>query len=305
MKKKQDIRDIFFDNIKSIFLKNKNFYICTNDADVFSLNKIKQKKRFINVGVAEQNLINISAGLASQKKIPLIFGFCTFLTFRCYEQIKFNISSHNLNCKIVGIGPGFSFPYDGPTHHGIQDLYLMYLIPEMEVINISDNNLADKISKNILKINGPVYIRLDKGVSNFNEKVSYNLKKGFEYTCLKKGNKKLILSTGTIIKTANEVSKHSKECDVINFFRYKNFDRALLKKIFKKYKKIIVFDENTYNGGISPIVNDMIININFRGKIKYLTLPDKQIFLYDTNRTKLLEKFKLDFYNLHKLVKGF
>ena len=70
-------------------------------------------------------------------------------------------------------------------------------------------------------------------------------------------------------------------------------------------EKIIVFDENTYNGGLSPIVNDMIININFRGKIKYLTLPDKQIFLYDTNRTKLLEKFKLDFYNLHKLVKGF
>ena len=78
-----------------------------------------------------------------------MFGFCTFLTFRCYEQLKFNIGSHNQNVKVVGIGPGYSFSYDGPTHHGIQDICLMNLIPEFEVINISDNNLCNVVSKSL------------------------------------------------------------------------------------------------------------------------------------------------------------
>ena len=160
----KDIRDIFFENVKDNFLKNKKNYILTNDADVFALKKIKNNQRFIDAGVAEQNLINIASGLAKYNKFPLVYGFCTFLTFRCYEQLRFNVASHNLNIKIIGIGPGYSFPYDGPTHHGTQDLYLMYLIPEFEIYNISDNNLANIVSKNLSSMKGPVYIRLDKGV---------------------------------------------------------------------------------------------------------------------------------------------
>ena len=130
-----DVRDIFFNNIKKIFFKNNKNYILTNDSDVFALKSLRNNRRFIDAGVAEQNLINISAGLAKFNKLPIVYGFCSFLTFRCYEQLRFNIASHNLNVKIVGIGPGFSFSYDGPTHHGTQDVYLMYLIPEFEIYN--------------------------------------------------------------------------------------------------------------------------------------------------------------------------
>ena len=77
----------------------------------------------------------------------IVYGFC-ILTFRCYEQIKFNLASHKVNCKIVGIGPGYSFPYDGPTHRHTRFI-LMYLIPEMEVFNIADNNLSTKFPKTI------------------------------------------------------------------------------------------------------------------------------------------------------------
>ena len=79
-----DVRDIFFENIKKNFLKNKKNFILTNDADVFALKKVRKNKRFIDSGVAEQNLINISAGLAKYNNLPLIYGFCSFLTFRCY-----------------------------------------------------------------------------------------------------------------------------------------------------------------------------------------------------------------------------
>ena len=110
------------------------------------------------------NKIWLILPLESPKKFFSSYIFCTFLTFRCYEQIKFSLASHNSNCKIVGIGPGYSFSNDGPTHHGIQDIYLMYLIPEMDIYNIADNNFANLVSKKINQIKGPTYIRLDKGI---------------------------------------------------------------------------------------------------------------------------------------------
>ena len=85
-----------------------------------------------------------------------------------------------MNVKIIGIGPGFSFPYDGPTHHGTQDIYLLYLIPEFEIYNISDNNLANEFSNKINKFKGPTYIRIDKGNLNYNQNIKYNLDKGYE-----------------------------------------------------------------------------------------------------------------------------
>lgn len=295
---KSDIRDIFFENIKKQFIKNKNFYLITNDVDLFSLKSIKKNKRFLDIGVAEQNMINISAGIASnKKKNVLVYGFCTFLSFRCYEQIKFNIASHNLNCKLVGIGPGFSFPNDGPTHHGIQDLYLMYLIPEFEIINISDNNLANHISKNLSNISGPVYVRIDKGKCDFNSDILYNFKKGFEYTIKKRNSKKLVITTGYINKIANNVALEN-NCDVINIFRFKKFDEKKFVNNIKIYSKITIFDENTYSGGITPIIQKIIIKYKLDIKINFLTLPDEQIFVYSNTREQMLKKFGLTEKNL-------
>ena len=256
--KKRDIRDIFFNNIKKKFKSNKNYYILTNDADVHALRSIKNNKRFIDVGVAEQNLINVASGLCYNKGQSLVYGFWTFLTFRCYEQIKFNIGSHNLNCKIVGIGPGFSFSYDGPTHHGTQDLYLMYLIPEMQIINISDNNLANIVSKNINKFPGPTYIRIDKGNLNYNSKVKYNLYDGFNLVFKNKKIKTLIITSGYFCKLAIEEAENQNDIDVLNLFKFKNINEIKLIKIIKKYKKIIIYDESSYSGGFSVIILSLL-----------------------------------------------
>ena len=83
-----DIRDIFFNNIKKKFLKNKKFHILTNDADVFSLKSLRDHKRFIDVGVAEQNLINIAAGIAKNNNMPIVYGFCTFLSFSVVPNLS-------------------------------------------------------------------------------------------------------------------------------------------------------------------------------------------------------------------------
>ena len=297
-----DIRDIFFQNYKKEFLKNNNNYILTNDAEVFALKSLKNHKRYIDAGVAEQNLINIAAGLSRNNKAPLVFGFCTFLTFRCYEQLKFNIGSHNQNVKVVGIGPGYSFSYDGPTHHGIQDICLMNLIPEFEVINISDNNLCNVVSKSLKKIKGPSYIRLDKGILNYNLEIKYDLLKGYEFTKKSKKQNLLLITTGYTNKIANEVFEEISQFDVINFFRLKNYDKKKIAKEISNYKKIIIYDENTYMGGIVSIIYSIIIKYKIQVEINHLTSPDKQIFLYSRNRDQLMDKLKIGKKDIRKLV---
>ena len=297
----KDIRDIFFNNIKKKFLSDKNFYILTNDADVHALRSIKKNNRFIDVGVAEQNLINVASGLCNNNGKSLVYGFCTFLTFRCYEQIKFNLASHKVNCKIVGIGPGYSFPYDGPTHHGIQDLYLMYLIPEMEVFNIADNNLSNQISKNINKINGPAYIRLDKGIMNYNNRIEYNISDGFNFVFKNSKADILIISSGYMCNLAINEAKNNKNISVLNLFKFKNINERKLLKFIKNYKKVIIYDECTYWGGFAPIVSGLLIKNKIKINLKILSSPDIQLFKYSQSRDEILDYLKISPKYLRKL----
>lgn len=298
-----DIRDIFFNNIVKLFKKDKNLQIYTNDADVFALQKLRGHRRFIDVGVAEQNLINISAGYSKDKFKSVVYGFCTFLTFRCYEQIRFNIASMRANVKIIGIGPGFSFPNDGPTHHGVHDLYLMYLIPELEIINIGDNALANMVGKKLFQIKEPSYVRIDKGNLELNIKINYNLHKGFAYLENQKQKKNLIITTGYFCGKSLEVAKKIGNTSVINLFRFKKFDKKKFIKECAKYKKIFIYDESTFNGGITNIIIRLMKEHYDLKNIKVLCCPDIQLFKYSQNRDEIHKLLKIDKKFLEKLIR--
>tara|TARA_B100000900_G_scaffold370373_1_gene348839 strand:- start:3502 stop:4428 length:927 start_codon:yes stop_codon:yes gene_type:complete len=300
-KASEDIRDIFFENIKKIFLKNKDFYILTNDADVFALQKIKHHKRFVDAGVCEQNLINIASGLAKKKKKVLVYGFCNFLCHRAYEQIKVNIGSMNLPVTIIGIGPGFSFPNDGPTHHGIQDIANIYTIPEFEIINLADNNLADYISSNILKTKQPTYIRLEKGVCSRNF-LRENYQDGFKYyKALSKDI--LVISTGHFSQIAKNFYFEKKKFSLIDIFLLKSFNKKKLSKIISGYKKILIYDENTISGGISFILNTFFLeNGIIKKTYAYLTAPENQTFKYYQDRNIIHKNLGIDSASFKKKV---
>ena len=178
----------------------------------------------------------------------------------------------------------------------------MYLIPEFEIINISDNNLANLVSKNINKIKGPAYIRIDKGIMNFNENIKYNIKKGFALTHKAKIKKNIILSTGYFCKIANEVAIKRKDVSVINLFRFKKFNKISFIKELKKYKKIILFDENSKFGGIAPIILNMINDFSLKIRIDIIASKDEQIFKYSKSRDEFMEMLNLNKKNLQKLL---
>ena len=275
--KNKDMRDAFFDEIYLESINNPNLIVITNDMDIFSLRKLKEQRpnQFINVGVAEQNMINIASGLASCGMKVIIYGIAPFVVFRCYEQIKFNICSMNLPVSIVGIGTGVSFAFDGPTHHAIQDISVMNALPEMHILNPSDSNSAKHCSDMILKNENPFYVRLDKGV---HPKI-HNFKKFESYKIIKPIHKTTILSTGTMVSNVMKATKDIINIGLIDIIKLKPFPLEVL-KILKNTEKVIIIEEHSKSGGLGSIFNDISIENGLNVKLDIIGFENKQLLEY-------------------------
>ena len=125
----------------------------------------KFKDRFINVGIAEQNLINISTGLALEGFTVYAYAIAPFLTMRAYEQIRVNLALHaqlkEININLIGVGAGLSYDVSGPTHHCLEDITIMRTLPNLIVFSPSDWILAQKFVDYSIKVKKPKYLRFD------------------------------------------------------------------------------------------------------------------------------------------------
>src|SRR3989344_2949968 len=177
-----DIRDAFFDELYRLAKKDSRVMLISDDLDAWGLRKFKEDfpERFINIGVAEQNMIDVAAGLAACGKKVFVYGICSYVTARCLEQIKFSVCSMNLPVVIIGVGAGFSFSFDGPSHHGIHDVGIMRMLPEMTIYNPIDAHSAGMSARMAYAQKSPAYIRLDKGSFLDLHYTRDDLQKGFK-----------------------------------------------------------------------------------------------------------------------------
>ena len=180
--KKIDFRNAFFDEFVKIAISDKNVILLTVDTGANSLVKFQAKypERFINTGVAEQQTINLAAGLALTGKKVFIFSLLSFISMRCFEQIKLNICSLKLPVTIIGLGTGLSFSNYGAPGHGVIDIGLMRMLPEMKILNPSDPVSASSAAKIAYQSKTPVYVRLNKGQEYpiYNDKTNFS--KGYQ-----------------------------------------------------------------------------------------------------------------------------
>lgn len=279
-----DIRDALFDEVYKIAAKDKDLVFLTDDMDAFSLRRFKQDMpdQFINIGVAEQNMINVAAGLALCGKRVFTYGIASYVTMRCLEQIKVNLCSMKLPVTIIGVGPGFSFEYDGPTHHGVQDVALMRALPEMTIYNLSDISLATASAQLAYRAKEPVYIRLDKGkFPSFSESTE-TFSQGFRI--LKPLTDLNIVSTGFMaprsMEVAEELAKRSLNVGVVDLYRLKPIDASFFEQVIGPSQNLVTIEENSIVGGLGSIVAEVAADGGGTAKIHRVAVDDEQFLTY-------------------------
>ena len=160
------MRDAFIGNLYERANLDSNIILISNEQGAISLDQLRKNlpQQFINAGISEQNIISVAAGLALYGKKVFVYSIASFITLRCYEQIKIDLCAMNLPVTIVGVGACYSYSTDGPTHHATEDISIMRALPNMCMFNPADSNTTAALVDISLQSHTPTYIRLDREV---------------------------------------------------------------------------------------------------------------------------------------------
>ncbi len=272
------MRDALLRRILESMKTDKEIFFMSGDFGSPVLDRIRSDypDRFINVGVAEQNLINVSAGLALEGYKVFSYAIAPFITMRCFEQLRVNLALlsevREINVNLIGVGAGYSYVVSGPTHQCYEDISLIRSLPNFQLFSASDHHIASHLFDKSISVSGPKYIRLDAQIlPPLREKLNENdLSDGFEV--LRTGQKGLIIATGYMTHTALAVAK---ELDldglglaVIDLFDLTGFNQDKLISNFNDQPTIFSMEEGFKGrGGLDAIITEILkrnsLKINF------------------------------------------
>ena len=289
-------------------LGRENENVVVLDADLSKSTKTADFKkeypnRFINTGIAEQNLLGISAGLSKYGKIPFASTFAVFATGRAFEIIRNSICYPNMNVKIAATHAGITVGEDGGSHQSIEDIAIMNSLPNMSVLVPADAKETNEIIKYAAKHIGPVYIRLGRLNSEdiFEDTYEFEYGKGVS---LREGNECTIISTGITTSMAMKACDILKEENIdvrlIHMPTIKPIDRDIIEKASKETKFILTCEEHSVIGGLGQIVAS-VTSETVPTKVVKLGIDD--VFGESATPNELLEKHGLTSDNIVKIIK--
>ena len=277
-------RDAFGDALLEIANQDTRVVALTADlAESLRLTQFSEAfpTRFYDMGVAEQNMIGVAAGLALDGNIPFAASFAVFNPGRNWDQIRVSVAYNNANVKIIGGYVGFSNGKDGATHQALEDIALMRVLPNMCVFDTSDYDQTFNAMHKIYQYTGPAYLRIRRDpiislnvlISNFIEKKAlgyekllikeasyFEIGKGY---LLKKGTDATIIASGSMVQKAIEASMLLEEenisVKVVNLSSIKPIDKELLLKCAHDTKCFVTVEEHQCMGGLGSAVAEVIV----------------------------------------------
>lgn len=290
-------RESFGKALVELGKENENVVVLTADLAGATKTSLFEKEfpdRFINVGIAEQNMIGISAGLATTGKIPFASTFAMFAAGRAYDQIRNSVAYPKLNVKICGTHAGVTVGEDGATHQMLEDLSLMRSIPNMTVLCTSDDVQTRWAVKEMAKIDGPVYIRLARVATP----VIYNENQKFEIGKMVQigdGTDATVFATGVevaeALKAKEELEKENINIRVVDVHTIKPIDREMIIKCARETKKLITIEDHSIIGGLGTAVCE-VLSEECPTKVVRMGMQDR--FGKSGKAEQLLKYFKLD-----------
>ncbi|QQG40393.1 MAG: hypothetical protein HYV37_02365 [Candidatus Levyibacteriota bacterium] len=260
--------------------KDKSIFLLTGDLGFSVFEKYIEAfpDQYLNMGVAEQNMAGVAAGMAIEDKMPIIYSIAPFTTMRNFEQIRNDICYQNLNVKIVGVGAGFSYGPYGHTHHGLEDIGILRTLPGLVIFAPGDPIETDLATKAMLRHIGPVYLRLGKaGEPNVHKKpIDFTIGKGI---IIKDGTTITVISCSTLLyrafQAASELEKENYSVRLISMPSIKPLDKDIILKSAKKTKAIFTIEEHSIIGGLGSAVAEVLAEAGSPVRFKRIGVPDQ------------------------------
>lgn len=257
-------RDAYGKALKELGATNDDIVVL--DADLSKSTKTAdfekiRPEHFANVGVAEQNLMGIAAGIAATGKIPFASSFAMFATGRAFEIIRNSIAYTKLNVKIVATHAGITVGEDGGSHAAIEDISLMRSVPNMTVLVPADAVETEKVIRKIVDYKGPVYVRLGRAKVPVLYGEDYDFEIG-RFSTLREGGDVTIVACGIMVSKALEAAELLKakgiEAEVINASTIKPFDGEAILRSAARTGCVVTAEEHNVFGGLGSAVAEVL-----------------------------------------------
>ena len=296
------MREAFINTLIELATKDDKIFLLTGDLGFSVLEKFQEKfpDRFLNIGVAESNMVGIAAGLALSGKLVYIYSIVPFVTMRCFEQIRNDVCMQNLNVRIIGIGGGLSYGSAGPTHHSIIDIAIMRALPNMTVVCPGDPIETVFTIKESVEYKGPLYARLGKGhePNIHDDAIHFEIGKGIT---MREGSDIAVIVTGNMLDIAKKVTRRLVEngidMQLISMHTVKPIDSGLILKCAAERKAIVTVEEHSIVGGLGSAVAEVLSESRY--KVLFRRIGLKDAFVKDVgDREYLLEKNLLSVDNI-------
>ncbi len=257
---KQNCRVAYGETLVKLGRKNERIVVLDADLCKSTMTRLFEqefRERFFEMGIGEQNMISVAAGLAISGKIAFANSFAVFAAGRPYDQIRVSVCIGKVNVKIIGSSCGISDFGDGATHQGIEDVAIMRAIPNMTVLSPADGIETRKIVKAAVDYEGPVYIRIPRNEvpDVTDEKQKFEIGKP---TVIRQGKDVTVFTYGYMVykalKAAEALEKEGVSVQVVNVSTLKPIDEEAIRKLASGVKGVVTVEEHTIVGGLASIV---------------------------------------------------
>lgn len=259
------MRNKFFELLKEKMKKDKTIFLLVADMGLGLVEPFEKEfpDRFLNVGIAEQNMIGVAAGLCNLGFKPVCYTISNFIVHRCFEQIRNDVCLHNYPITLVGVSTGFDNGLLGATHHVIDDYGCMKVFPNMQIYSPSTMSSIKLVIEDVFSNNKPAYIRIGKG--NFD--IEMNELNGF----VKKSNNNILAITyGTILQ---KIMKDESDIYVMN--KLQVTDELLT--IILEYNEVFIIEEHMKSTGLHNTICQFLNEKGVLKKIEYVALRDNYV----------------------------
>jgi len=262
------MRDAFLNELLGAMGRDERIFFLTADFGSPVLDRLRAEypDRFVNVGIAEQNLVNLATGLALEGFKVFAYAIAPFITMRCYEQIRVNLALlgtlREVDVTLVGVGAGYSYVISGPTHQCYEDLTIMRVLPNMQLLSPADWVAARATVNHCLRAKGPKYVRLDAQPSPalYAESHAFDFARGFSE--IHEGDGLCVVSTGYMTQVAHRAigqlpTEHRPS--LLDLFRLTEFDDDALAETLARHPSLLTIEEGFRGrGGLDALICNLV-----------------------------------------------